>query len=383
MSPNADLSVWGEAILYKQFDVGYEIRLDRAFDLLASSGPERRKPVRGEGHAIQIPNPPVTVSLGTEPITIAGSGSTPSSPHVSTISASSRSACESSAGVALVAGVRVLRVGGRHQLRVECIRSMPGPSPGSDRSRHRAAEPSEGYEEYIVFRIGGLRDADGRTVPPTALSDEAIAGALLGERRTVSIGARRHLLSERFSYFDDDLAVLTWNAALIVEPVPEDTDVQFVLEFANAQLLELRYYDAILDEELPRTYDEIASARRGFHLLGRRYSRLLAVLQARVADATEAVERAENALKVTDDVYLARIYAAALEIFRGRSWRQGIDQKVAIIRDAYTMLKRRVASPPRGGARAHDRHPHRSGARPGLVRPVAHSGLLAGPSPLC
>jgi len=339
MSPNADLSVWGEAILYKQFDVGYEIRLDRAFDLLASSGPERRKPVRGEGHAIQIPNPPVTVSLGTEPITIAGSRLD-----------AELSACLYDFGV-ISFRVRIVPPAWRSWQEFESFALEAATSsawnvfgPCRDRLLDRIApaieRPSRAKvtEEYIVFRIGGLRDADGRTVPPTALSDEAIAGALLGERRTVSIGARRHLLSERFSYFDDDLAVLTWNAALIVEPVPEDTDVQFVLEFANAQLLELRYYDAILDEELPRTYDEIASARRGFHLLGRRYSRLLAVLQARVADATEAVERAENALKVTDDVYLARIYAAALEIFRGRSWRQGIDQKVAIIRDAYTML---------------------------------------------
>jgi len=50
------------------------------------------------------------------------------------------------------------------------------------------------------------------------------------------------------------------------------------------------------------------------------------------------VERSENALKMTDDVFLARIYAAALEIFRGRTWRQGIDGKLAIIRDAYSML---------------------------------------------
>src|SRR3989449_5037406 len=40
-----------------------------------------------------------------------------------------------------------------------------------------------------------------------------------------------------------------------------------------------------------------------------------------VADSTEIVERAENALKVTDDVFLARVYAAALELFRGRAWR--------------------------------------------------------------
>ena len=66
--------------------------------------------------------------------------------------------------------------------------------------------------------------------------------------------------------------------------------------------------------------------------------RLLAELHTRVADATEVVERVENSLKVTNDVFLARIYAAALEIFRGRTWRSGIDRKIAILRDSYGML---------------------------------------------
>ena len=35
---------------------------------------------------------------------------------------------------------------------------------------------------------------------------------------------------------------------------------------------------------------------------------------------------------------LARIYTAALDIFRGREWRAGIDRKRAIIRETYAML---------------------------------------------
>jgi len=46
---------------------------------------------------------------------------------------------------------------------------------------------------------------------------------------------------------------------------------------------------------------------------------VLAELQTLVVDSTELVERVENALKVTDDVYLAKVYAAALEIFRGQA----------------------------------------------------------------
>jgi hypothetical protein len=193
-------------------------------------------------------------------------------------------------------------------------------------------------EDYVVFRVNRLEDASGARLTPDVLRDDDIARLLLGEPRPLSGAARKELLSQRFSYFEDDLAVLTWSSALIVEPVAEDTDVQYVLEFANAQLLELRYYDAVLDAELPAIYTRIAEARAGFHLLGRRFSGLLATLQTRVTDAIELVERVENSLKVTDDVFLARIYAAALELFRGRTWRSGIERKITIVRDTYDML---------------------------------------------
>ena len=137
----------------------------------------------------------------------------------------------------------------------------------------------------------------------------------------------------------DDFVVLSWEGALVVEPDADDEDVEYVLEFANAQLLELRFFDALLDDELPRVYDRMALARRTPSLLlGRRYRPLLADVQTFVADTTEIVERVENAFKVTEDVYLARIYLAALEIFRGAAWRRGIDRKLAILRDTYGML---------------------------------------------
>jgi hypothetical protein len=193
-------------------------------------------------------------------------------------------------------------------------------------------------EEYTVFRLHRLEDAAGRPFAASDLDDQEIARLLLAEWRPLSAATQREMMSPRLSYFEDDLTVMTWSAALVVEPVVEDLDVEYVLEFANAQLLELRFYDALLDQDLPRIYDEVVDARKAFHLLGRRFSRLLATLQTRVADATESIERVENSLKVTDDVFLARIHATALEIFRGPVWRRGIDRKMEIVRDTYAML---------------------------------------------
>jgi hypothetical protein len=96
----------------------------------------------------------------------------------------------------------------------------------------------------------------------------------------------------------------------------------------------------LLDRELRTVYERVTQARGGglVRLLTRRYAGLLSDLQRIVADSTEIVERVENSLKVTDDVYLARIYNAAIEIFRGRAWRSGIDRKLGIVRETYGML---------------------------------------------
>jgi hypothetical protein len=194
-------------------------------------------------------------------------------------------------------------------------------------------------EEYVVFRIADLHDATGAALPTATLDDDRLAHLLLGEERPLAASARSGLLAQKFSYFADDLVVLTWDNALVAEPQASDRDVEYILEFANAQLLELRVYDAALDAELPAMYDRVAAARkRTLPLPTRRFQSVLADLQTRVADVTETVERAENGLKVTDDVYLARVYGAALDLFRATAWRHGIERKLEIFRETYAML---------------------------------------------
>ncbi|HEU4641285.1 MAG TPA: hypothetical protein VFS44_02440 [Gemmatimonadaceae bacterium] len=339
--PLSGARVQGAAVVYRLYDVGYEIHLDRALDLLASSAPERVRPVRGEAQAIQIKNPPITVILGQESIVIGDR----------------RSDCEVSARI-FDFGVVSLRL---RAAAPEGVTWMEYADFGNavdveadlspvfeqhlrlllDRIAPAIERPGIApvTEDYVVFRITRLTDAGGRPLPTDVLRDEDVAPLLLNERRPLSAAARRELLPNRFSYYSDDLAILTWDNALIVEPAVEDTDVQYILEFANAQLLELRVYDAALDAELPRMYARVASARRSpLALLGRGYAAVLSDLQTLVADSTELVERVENSLKVTDDVYLARVYSAALDIFRGRVWRSGVDRKLAIIRETYGML---------------------------------------------
>jgi hypothetical protein len=190
-------------------------------------------------------------------------------------------------------------------------------------------------EDYLIAVVTGLAG------DPTAaeLQQEVdLAPLLSGETRALSDGARADLMRRRFSYYTDDLVVVTWDRAFIYEP-RGDSDVMDVIEVANAQLLEMRYYDELLDAELPRMYDLVEAARRTRTLFAaRRFADLARRFYTLVAEVTELTEKVDNALQVTEDVYLARIYTAALELFRVRLVSAAVERKLAIIRDTYTAL---------------------------------------------
>ncbi len=190
-------------------------------------------------------------------------------------------------------------------------------------------------EDYLM---GVVQSFDSHFTAAELLARVDLVPLLSGEQRTLSEGARTDLLRQRFSYYADDLVVLTWDRAFIYEP-RGDSDVTDVLEVANAQLLEMRYYDELLDDELPRMYDLVEATRSTWKLLGnRRYAELARKLYTLVAEVTELTEKVDNALQVTEDVYLARIYTSALELYRVPTVSQAVNRKLAIIRDTYSAL---------------------------------------------
>ena len=263
--PNpADLRLSGAAIVYRLFDVGYAIDLARALDLLASNAPERVRPLRGEAQALQIRNPPLTVMLGSEALIVDGR------PHAAEVSARVFDFGVVSLRVRVAMPERLswdgftqfgLSVNDHDALKTIVAQQL---RLLVDRIRPAIERPAmaDVSEDYTVFRVTRAEHADGTPARADVIGALDVAPLLLGEPRPLSAEARRELLPHRFSYCVDDITILTWENALVAEPGDHDTDVQYVLEFANAQLLELRYYDAILDDDLPRLYDSIEAARR-------------------------------------------------------------------------------------------------------------------------
>jgi len=188
-------------------------------------------------------------------------------------------------------------------------------------------------EEYSIFQVssfeGGLRPEE-----LAGAHGQVLARLLRAERDPLSEQEVAEALGARVSFGLADVALIDWNAALLYDSEPED--VLSVLEFANLQLLELRYLDLRLDRSLDRSY-EIMGARRGLtqlRLPGRTREELRRVAHFRI-DGAILFEQVNNALKLIGDQYLARVYRAAAGRYRLAEWNAGIVRKLETIEDIY------------------------------------------------
>jgi hypothetical protein len=341
----------GQIVALRLFDVAYEIDLRRAEDVWArrAQGTSARSRLAGTpSKAVSFGVPPLALEFGTVTLDLAG--------ETTTAAVGMRLYDFGIVAVALRLAIRDLPWSDFSQ-RVNQTHEAVGPEAptavwdtllahlrdqlGEALDRPVAAPLQEDYLFAVVDRFD-------QAVTAEELQQRVdLVPLLSGEGRPLSEGARRDLLRHRFSYHPDDLVVITWDRAFIYEP-QQETDVADVLEMANAQLLEMRTYDEMLDAELPRMHDLTEAARRRTNLLAsRRYARLARRLYGIVAEVTELAERVDNALQVTEDVYLARVYATAMELFRVPNVSAAVDRKLAIIRETYTALHSEAA-----GARA-------------------------------
>ncbi|MEA2777405.1 MAG: hypothetical protein QOF90_2811 [Acetobacteraceae bacterium] len=336
-----DVSV-GYILAYRLFDVAYAIDLAKAEDTWARTvrtGSSRGRLTTTPPKAISFGVPPVALGLGTVALALPEGA----------VQANATARLFDFGVVSLALRVTVTDLSWAiFSQRLNAVDQAVGLAPASALWTELLDRVRQGVGDALIRPIPSTLEEDYLVGVANAFSEKITADALVaridlipllsGELRPLSQGARQDLLRHRYSYYTDDMVVLTWDRAFIYEP-RGDTDVTDVLEVANAQLLEMRYYDELLDAELPRMYDLVEAARRRWALPGaRRFADLARRLYTMVAEVTELTEKVDNALQVTEDVYLARIYAAALELSRVSTVSAAVDRKLSIIRGTYSAL---------------------------------------------
>lgn len=203
-----------------------------------------------------------------------------------------------------------------------------------------AVEKPHAWDESESYTIVFLEELTGASLSELAHSEVA-AKLLLGETspKALSAAVREDVLRNSFSYLEDDLVILDWNSAIVVEPGGSRI-IPNILEFATSQLLEFRYYDGLLDRELSGVYKHVEHARR--RVFRNPYATLARAILRRFMELTEFTERVDNAIKSVGDFYLARVYLAALRRFRVPEWRESVEAKLGLVARAYELLKSEV-----------------------------------------
>jgi len=327
----------GVVLVYRLFDVADAIDLVAAE--AAAAAPKSRLRLEGaqSGSALEFPRPPLHVRLGPREIPLAsGPRRAETSAHVYDYGVVSiRYELPIAPGTSLADLVPLaeeLFVDPTPALDLEARREADelARALGAALERRHAWEGLESYQIFLVRRF------EERTVPAADLLAEGpVAELLLGETSAVPLSRaeRDEALGSRFSYLEDDLAVLHWNSALVVEPSGVE-DIPDLLEFATAHLLELRYYDALIDRELHRIYDEIeAGGSTIVNVFTRRYRRIQRETAALLLELSETIERLENAVKIVGDFYLARLYQGAVRRFRLPAWQESVLRKQKLVAD--------------------------------------------------
>lgn len=146
-----------------------------------------------------------------------------------------------------------------------------------------------------------------------------------------------------YSYYEDDLVVIDWDYALVVDKEGKYDDVLFVMELANLQLLELRTYDIYLDRILDRSYAEMERFLGRGQLLASPKGLVKELSDARV-DLTRVADTIENIGKLFGDYYLAKVYLALTERFHIPQWERTVNEKLKTLNEMYAMATHEVES---------------------------------------
>jgi hypothetical protein len=156
------------------------------------------------------------------------------------------------------------------------------------------------------------------------LSSSDVVRILLGELPDFVPAPSFHsqIVAHHYSYGCDDICIVDWDAAFIVDPKPNE-DLVNLLTLALTQLLEFQRFDAQLERELNTLYDW-TSVRVDRWPIVSPARRRVDVVNRLLIDIGEFVDRSENAFKITEDVYYARVYRGAIERFQVPVWRSSV-----------------------------------------------------------
>jgi hypothetical protein len=195
-------------------------------------------------------------------------------------------------------------------------------------------------EDYYIIHLHNPTAPDGshrfRAADLIAQRGSDIARMVRGELAELSEEERREILGSQMSYYPEDLLVVGWTAAFLCDTPEGGAPTIQLLEYANTQLLEFRYYDALLTGVLERVYSSLD--KRGGLFARWRLAREAQNLNKIRLDVRELTERVDTSIKFLSDMFSARQYRMAAGKIGVVDYRRLVDSKLDAAGDLYTFM---------------------------------------------
>ncbi len=222
--------------------------------------------------------------------------------------------------------------------------------PVSVHARKLALRVKEELEPYYIQPVWELRQEEAYTVfcldSASLLGDadaeawlkansERAAGLVTQETEGKRLSAQEvnDTVGRFVSYYRQDLVVVDWDAALVVDEPGLMEPTLHIIELANVQLAELEAYDRALDAELQKAYRDLVRSKAGAR------AKVLQRLRELSLDMARLKDELSNTTKFFGDWYLARVYRELSGRFYLADWHRTIDEKTRTLDEMYQILK--------------------------------------------
>ncbi len=190
-------------------------------------------------------------------------------------------------------------------------------------------------EDYAVFVLP--------KVPEVPDLDDTLARVLLAEpmKRRLAPSLVREIARRSIRYYEDDLVLVEYDTAVLIEDAGSALLVD-LFEIASAQLLEFRYYDALLGRALAALASDVRRARTAAWLLRSPYSVISRRAASLALEVSELNDRLERAITLVGDTYTVQIYREAAVRFRIPEAGSAVREKIGMIGRVAEVVGREV-----------------------------------------
>jgi len=194
-------------------------------------------------------------------------------------------------------------------------------------------------EDYYIIQLDPIVRQDNTVLSAEDLVKQhgmKISQIVRGEDLPLSASESQEVLAASMSYYPNDLLVVGWVAAFLYDTTFAAAPTIDLLEYANTQLLEFRYYDEVLTRVLADVYKRLEKRRRVWAkwTLARQAEELNTIR----LDYRELAERTDNAIKFLSDMFYARLYRLAAARIGVSDYRNLVTDKLTTARELYESM---------------------------------------------